>query len=236
MNSPVPNDPRPNETATTRIVGLGASAGGLAALQQILTNVPPASGMAYGVVQHLDPTHKAMLTELLQRVTAVPVREVTTSMRVEPDVVYVIPPNTALTVIDGLLHLAEPAQPRGLRLPIDVLFCSLARDQGERAIGVVLSGMGTDGTLGLQAIKGQGGLTLAQEPASAQFDSMPKSAIAAGTCDIVAPPAELLQRILLITAGQPATAPGAVGRDEGSEQSMVAILGLLRERSKHDLM
>jgi len=235
MDSPVPNDPRSNETATARIVGLGASAGGLAALEQFLANAPLASGMAYVVVQHLDPTHKAMLTELLQRATAIPVREVTASMRVEPDVVYVIPPNTELTVVDGLLHLAEPTQPRGLRLPIDVLFCSLARDQGERAIGVVLSGMGADGTLGLQAIKGQGGLTLAQEPASAQFDSMPKSAIAAGACDIVAPPAELLQRILQIAAGRAAAAPGAVGSGDGSEQSLVAILGLLRERSKHDL-
>jgi two-component system, chemotaxis family, CheB/CheR fusion protein len=235
MKSPVPNDPRPNETALTRVVGLGASAGGLAALQQFLANVPLASGLAYVVVQHLDPTHKAMLTELLQRATAIPVREVTASMRVEPDVVYVIPPNTELTVVGGRLHLAEPAQPRGLRLPIDVLFCSLARDQGERAIGVVLSGMGADGTLGLQAIKGQGGLTLAQEPASAQFDSMPKSAIAAGACDIIASAAELPQRILLIAAGRVATAPRAAGRDEGSEQSLAAIIGLLRERSKHDL-
>ena len=235
MNSPVPNDPRSNETALTRVVGLGASAGGLAALEQFLANVPLASGLAYVVVQHLDPTHKAMLTELLRRATSMSVLEATASMRVEPNVVYVIPPNTELTVVGGRLHLAEPARPRGLRLPIDVLFCSLARDQGERAIGVVLSGMGADGTLGLQAIKGQGGLTLAQEPASAQFDSMPKSAIAAGACDIIAPAAELPQHILLITAGRPATAPGAVGRDEGSEQSAAAIIGLLRERSKHDL-
>jgi two-component system CheB/CheR fusion protein len=216
-------------------VGLGASAGGLAALEQFLAHVPLASGLAYIVVQHLDPTHRAMLTELLQRVTAMPVREATASVRVEPDIVYVIPPNTELSLAGGRLHLAEPAQPRGLRLPIDVLFCSLARDQGERAIGVVLSGMGADGTLGLQAIKGQGGLTLAQEPASAQFDSMPNSAIAAGACDIIAPAAELPERILLITAGRPTTAPGAAARDEGSEQSLAAIIGLLRERSKHDL-
>jgi len=235
MNSPVPNDPPPNETAPIRVVGLGASAGGLAALEQFLANVPLTSGLAYVVVQHLDPTHKAMLTELLQRATAIPVREATASMRVESNVVYVIPPNTELTVVGGRLHLAEPAQPRGLRLPIDVLFCSLARDQGERAIGVVLSGMGADGTLGLQAIKGQGGLTLAQEPASAQFDSMPKSAIAAGACDIIAPAAELPQRILLITAGRVDNAPRVAGRDEGSEQSLVAIIDLLRERSKHDL-
>ena len=188
MTFPARAERRPDDAETTQIVGLGASAGGLEALEQFLANVPAASGLAYVVVQHLDPTHKAMLAELLQRATAMPVREATESMRVEPDVVYVIPPNTELTVVGGVLHLAQPSQPRGMRLPIDVLFCSLARDQGERAIGVVLSGMGSDGTLGLQAIKAQGGLTLAQQPESAQFDSMPRSAIAAGCVDIVAPP------------------------------------------------
>jgi two-component system CheB/CheR fusion protein len=236
MNAgPLPDDPAPVNTALTRVVGLGASAGGLEALQEFIANVPPASGLAYVVVQHLDPTHKAMLTELLQRATAMPVHEATGSMPVEPDVVYVIPPSTELTVVGGRLHLAEPAAPRGRRLPIDVLFCSLARDQGERAIGVVLSGMGSDGTIGLQAIKGQAGLTLAQDPRSAQFDSMPKSAIEAGACDIVAPAAELPHRILLVTANQPVTAPRSVGTGEDSEQSLNAIVGLLRERSKHDL-
>jgi two-component system CheB/CheR fusion protein len=197
--------------------------------------VPPATGLAYVVVQHLDPTHKAMLTELLQRATAMPVREAKASMRVEPDTVYVIPPSTEITVVGGQLHLAEPAQPRGRRLPIDVLFSSLARGQGERAIGVVLSGMGSDGTLGLQAIKGQGGLTLAQEPASAQFDSMPKSAIEAGACDIVAPASELPRRILLVVAKRAVDAASAGGTGEDDEQSLNEILGLLRLRSKHDL-
>jgi two-component system, chemotaxis family, CheB/CheR fusion protein len=230
-----PDGPAPNKTALTRVVGLGASAGGLEALQHFLANVPPASGLAYIVVQHLDPTHKAMLTELLQRSTPMPVHEATGSMRVIPDAVFVIPPSTELTLVGGRLHLAEPAQPRGRRLPIDVLFSSLARDQGERAIGVVLSGMGSDGTVGLQAIKGAGGLTFAQEPASAQFDSMPKSAIDAGACDIVAAAEELPHRILLVAAKHPVTAFGAAATDEDSEQSLNVILRLLRERSKHDL-
>jgi two-component system CheB/CheR fusion protein len=235
MNAPVSNDPRSNNTAVTRIVALGASAGGLEALEQFLANVPVASGLAYVVVQHLDPTHKAMLAELLQRATAMPVHEATASMPVRPDRVYVIPPNTELTVVGGRLHLAVPVQPRGLRLPIDLLFCSLARDQGERAIGVVLSGMGADGTLGLQAIKSQGGLTLAQEPATAQFDSMPKSAIAASACDIVAPAAELPYRIMLVTSGRVAVMSSAVSPDEVRTQPLGAILNLLREYSKHDL-
>ena len=243
MMSPAPPLNPPSDPAPSRwIVGLGASAGGLEALEQFVANVPVASGLAYVVVQHLDPTHKAMLTELLQRATTMPVREATEAMRIEANVVYVIPPSTELTVADGRLHLAEPAQPRGRRMPIDVLFGSLARDQGERAIGVVLSGMGSDGTIGLQAIKAQAGLTLAQEPGSAQFDSMPKSAIDAGACDIVAPAAELPRRILRVTAKQAAAAPGrgtssddaGAPPDDGGH-STNAILGLLRERSKHDL-
>ena len=230
-----PDGPAPNKTPLTRVVGLGASAGGLEALQQFLANVPPASGLAYIVVQHLDPTHKAMLTELLQRSTAMPVHEATGSMRVIPDAVFVIPPSTELTLVGGRLHLSEPAQPRGRRLPIDVLFSSLARDQGERAIGVVLSGMGSDGTVGLQAIKAAGGLTFAQEPASAQFDSMPKSAIDAGACDIVAAAGELPHRILQVAAKHPVTAHGTAATDQDSAQSLNAILRLLRERSKHDL-
>lgn len=220
---------------TTRIVGLGASAGGLEALEQFFTNVPAGSGLAYVVVQHLDPTHKAMLVELLQRATVMPVREATESMPVEPDVVFVIPPNCELSVVRGRLHLAPPSQPRGMRLPIDVLFSSLAVEQGERGIGVVLSGMGSDGTLGLQAIKAQGGLTLAQLPESAQFDSMPNSAIAAVSADIVAPPGELPQRILRVLAAQHAALQQAAAADGGDPQSLDSILGMLREHSKHDL-
>jgi len=216
-------------------VGLGASAGGLAALEEFLAHVPPVSGLAYVVVQHLDPTHKALLAELLQRSTVMPVLEAVDAMRLESDKVYVIPPNKELTVAGGMLHLAEPVQPRGMRLPIDLFFAALARDQGERSIGVVLSGMGSDGTLGLQAIKSQGGLALAQLPESAQFDSMPKSAIAAGFVDVIALAAELPSRILRVVdekSGPPAWAEEGV--DAGA-QSLGAILRLLKERSKHDL-
>ncbi len=197
--------------------------------------MPPASGLAYIVVQHLDPTHKAMLTELLQRATSMPVREVTASMQVAPNTVYVIPPNAELTVKGGFLRLAEPSEPRGMRLPIDVLFCSLARDQGDRAIGVVLSGMGSDGTLGLQSIKTQGGLTVAQEPHSAQFDSMPRSAIAAGAADIVGLPADLPRRILLVKGVQPDASEPVVGPERVAPEALNSILELLRAYSKHDL-
>ncbi len=218
-----------------RVVGLGASAGGLMALEAFLSRVPPVSGLAFVVVQHMDPTRKGMLVELLQRVTAMPVQEAAEGMRLQPDQVYVIPPNKDLTVSAGALRLEEPAQPRGLRLPIDRLFSSLARDGGEHAIGVVLSGMGSDGSLGLQAIHSQGGLTLAQSPETAQFASMPRNAMATGCVDIVAPAEELPERILHVTRQAEGTAPAEGVAAPGDEPALGAILQLLRAHTRHDL-
>ncbi|MGQ0598820.1 chemotaxis protein CheB, partial [Aquabacterium sp.] len=230
---PAPTPPRPPDQ--TRIVGLGASAGGLDALEVFLGATPPDSGMAYVVVQHMAPTHKTMLSTLLQRVTTMPVHEAIEAMLIEPDHVYVIAPDSELTVTDGRLHLGHSPEPRGMRLPIDVLFGSLAKDQGERAIGVVLSGMGADGSHGLQAIRMHGGLTLAQLPESAQFDSMPKNAIASGSVDIVAAPADMPARILQVVKPRSArpTPPKASKQEHGN--SLEAILDLLRDRNKHDL-
>jgi two-component system CheB/CheR fusion protein len=229
-----------NSPPTTRVVGIGASAGGLSALEQFLKQVPPRSGLAYVVVQHLDPTHKARLAELLQRVTPMPVREAEDRMRIEADAVYVIPPNAELTVSDGLLFLEKPVEPRGMRLPINVLFSSLARDQRERAVAVVLSGMGSDGTLGLQAVHAMGGLSVAQEPSSAQFDSMPRSAIAAGA-DIVGPPNELPARILAFIASieampQPDSAFGdaAVETQSPPADPLHDIFQQLQQHTRHD--
>ncbi|WP_298829620.1 chemotaxis protein CheB [uncultured Piscinibacter sp.] len=234
MTDPTPSGTRATEPRT-RIVGIGASAGGLEPLEQFLAQVPPGSGLAYVVVQHMDPHHKAMLSELLQRATAMPVHEVTESMRAQADRVYVIPPNAEITVAGGVFHLAEPSQPRGQRLPIDVLFSSLARDQGERAIGVVLSGMGSDGTQGLQAIQSLGGLTLAQSPESAQFDSMPRSAIAAGCADIVAPPGEMPGRILAVLGQHAPSELAAAAASAHGQDALGTILALLYEHTRHDL-
>src|SRR5271155_1518042 len=170
-------------TATTRaqtiaqasrsfpIVGLGASAGGLEALEQFLGHVPKESGLGFVVVQHLDPTHKGIMVELLQRSTAMPVLQIKDRMKIKPDHVYVIPPNKDLSILHGILHLLEPAAPRGLRLPIDFFFRALADDRHGQSIGVILSGMGSDGTLGLRAIKEKAGAVFVQTPASARFDS-----------------------------------------------------------------
>jgi two-component system CheB/CheR fusion protein len=173
------------------IVGIGASAGGLEAFEEFLENVPEKSGMAYVIIQHLDPTHKGMLTELLQRVTKMKVIQVKDRTVVLPNRVYVIPPNTSMSILKGVLHLFEPVESRGLRLPIDFFLRSLADDRQELAIGVILSGMGSDGSIGIRAIKEKNGIVLVQEPANAKYNSMPKSAIDSMLVDIVAPANEL---------------------------------------------
>ena len=224
-----------------RIVGIGASAGGLVALEEFFKQVPLNSGVAYLVVQHLDPTQKAMLAELLQRITPMPVREAQNGKMIEPDCVYVIPPNTELSLSNGALHLDKPSEPRGLRMPINILFSSLARSEGDRAVAVVLSGMGTDGTLGLQAIKALGGLMVVQQPDTAQFDSMPNSAIASGCADIIAAPAALPGLIFkyiarFVPAGS-AHSPqaGSAALPRGYKiDSLDDIFKLLQDRTRHD--
>ena len=162
------------------IVGIGASAGGLEAFEQFFRHAPPDPGMAFVLVSHLDPGHASLLTEILQRTTTMKVVEAQDQMAVASNCVYVIPPNRDMAIFHSVLQLSEPEQPRGLRMPIDAFLRSLAEDQGENAIGVILSGTGTDGTLGLRAIIGAGGISLVQEPATAKFDGMPSSAIQSG--------------------------------------------------------
>ena len=183
-------------SAVFPIVGIGASAGGLTALEQFLAHVPPRSGLAIVVVQHRDPNSQGMLVELLQRSTPMPVQQAADQMTVEPDHVYVIPPGRDLSLMHGVLHLFEPTEARGLRQPIDFFFKSLADDRQHNSIGVILSGMGSDGTLGLRAIRQAGGAAFAQTPASAQFDSMPRSAIDADVVDAVAPADELPAKVI----------------------------------------
>ncbi|MGD0279446.1 MAG: chemotaxis protein CheB, partial [Smithella sp.] len=159
----------PQASTLFPIAGIGASAGGLEALEQFLRHVPAKSGIAFIIVQHLDPTHKGMMRELLKRATSMEIFQVRDGMRVKSDCVYVIPPNKDMSILHGVLHLFEPTAPRGLRLPIDSFLRSLADDRQERSIGVILSGMGSDGTMGLRAIKEKMGVALVQEPASAKF-------------------------------------------------------------------
>ena len=219
------------------IVAIGASAGGLEALEAFLGHVPDRSGMAFIVIQHLDPTRKGMMPELLQRATAMPVVQARNRMKVKPDSVYVIPPNRDLSILHGTLYLLEPVAPRGLHLPIDIFFRALADDWRENAICVILSGMGSDGTLGLHAIKENGGLILAQDPATAKFTSMPQSAIDTGLVDIVAAAEELPQCIAEYLRHVPQAVLGpAVQQPETVAQKSAfdKICILLRARTGND--
>src|ERR1700677_3861606 len=178
-------------TITFPIVGIGASAGGLDAFTQLLKSLPKDTGMAFVLLQHLDPLHESALTELLRRATVMRVQEVTDKLRVEPNQVYVIPPNKRMEIRRGVLAL-EPREKyaRGEQHLIDAFLESLARDQCERAIGVILSGTASDGSLGLEAIKAEGGITFAQDK-SAKFDAMPRSAVETGCVDFVLSPVEI---------------------------------------------
>ena len=217
------------------VVAIGTSAGGLEALELFLRKVPAKSGMAFVIVQHLDPTRKGMLVELLASISPIPVIQVSEGMRVLPDHAYVIPPNKDMSIEAGALHLVPPTAPRGQRLPIDVFFRSLAEEMGSHGIGVVLSGMGADGTLGLRAIREASGSAFAQEPSSAKFDAMPRSAIDSGVVDVVAPAQQLPAKIVdyIVHAHVVTSAPHSAG-SVAAETALEQILDLLREVSGHD--
>ena len=214
------------------IVGIGASAGGLEAFEQFFRNVPIDSGMAFVLVSHLDPSHASILTEILQRATAMPVVEVQDQMAVTPNVVYVIPPNRDMSIFHGVLQLSIPEEPHGIRMPIDAFLISLADDQGERAIGIILSGTGTDGTLGLRAILGGGGVTLVQDPATAKYDGMPVSAIRAGCATHVLPAEKMLK--VLLAGKRILVAPRETPPASTAVSGMSRILMLLRSGTGHD--
>jgi two-component system CheB/CheR fusion protein len=217
-------------TAGFSIVGIGASAGGLEAFEQFFRNIPFDSGMAFVLVSHLDPDHVSMLTEILQRSTTMPVIEALDQVKVEPNCVYAIPPNRDMAIFHGALHLSEPDMPRGQRMVIDAFLRSLAEDQGEKAIGIILSGTGTDGTLGLRAIQGAGGISLVQEPSTAKYDGMPISAIQAGYATYVLP-VEKMPEKLLSNLGVQQEKPQVTPTETSG---LNRILMLLRSGTGHD--
>jgi len=232
--APLNSIPVRREDPSFPIVGIGASAGGLEALEQFLQNVTAECGIAFVIVQHLDPTHKGLMPELLQRITAMKVFQVYDRMKVKPDCIYVIPPNRDMSILHGVLHLFEPTTARGLRLPIDFFFHSLADDRAEESIGVILSGMGSDGTLGLKAIKEKGGVALVQEPASARFDSMPQSVINAGLADIIAPAEELPGKIIAYLRHDIVIATPEPLLEEKDQSALEKVLILLRAKTGND--
>jgi len=202
------------------IVGIGASAGGLEAFTQLLRNLPADTGMGLVLVQHPDPEHESALTQILSRATVLPVSAITNNLAVQPNHVYVIPPDTNLVIAEGVLKFEPRPRTRTPHRPIDGFFESLAQDRREGAVGVVLSGTATDGTLGLEAIKAEGGITFAQDD-SAKHDSMPRSAVAAGCVDLVLSPAAIAKELGRIAkhpygAGQPLELPSRSEDREGS--------------------
>jgi len=217
------------------IVGMGASAGGLEAFEKFFTHLPGDSGMAFILVSHLDPEHASMMAELVRRFTPMPVTEVTDGLQVEANRVYTIPPNRSLAMDQGLLRLTPLEERRGLRLPIDTFFRSLAADLGERAICIILSGSGSDGTLGLQAIRDAGGLVLVQNPATAAYDGMPLSAINTGLADLVLPPEQMPGHLLAYVKQ---CAPGKKRRarkvGKPAPAPVQRILFLVRNHTGHD--
>ena len=192
-------------------------------------------GMAFVLVQHLAPDHKSILTDLIRRYTRMQVSEVTDGMVVQPNCAYIIPPNRDMAFLNGALQLLEPAFPRGQRLPIDFFFRSLAQDQRERAICIILSGTGSDGTLGARAIKGEGGMVMVQNPASTEYDGMPRSAIATGLVDYELPPAEMPAQLIAYVAhafGKPPRTASAPAPK--ADNALKKIYILLRAQTTHD--
>lgn len=228
--------PAAKEKYQPPIVGIGASAGGLEAMEQFFSHLPPVCGAAFVVVQHLDPTQQGMLPELLQRYTAMPVAQAREAAPIKADCVYVIPPNKDLSILHGKLHLLEPSAPRGLRLPIDYFFRALALDQRQQAVGLILSGMGSDGSLGLRAIKENAGLALVQSPESAKFDAMPRSAIDAGLADVIAPPEELATRLIDFLHRNLPHLPQTLERplELKAQSALEKIIVMLRDRTGND--
>jgi len=219
------------------IVGIGASAGGLAAFEAFFSGMPVDKdpGMAFVLVQHLAPDHKSILTELVRRYTRMQVFEVADGMAVKPNCAYIIPPNRDMAFLNGNLQLLDPAAPRGQRLPIDFFFRSLAQDQHERAICIVLSGTGSDGTQGVREIKAEGGMVMAQEPKSTAYDGMPRSAIATGLVDYVLPAAEMPAQLIAYVAHAFGKASlSAFPPPAKAEDVLRKIFLLLRAETSHD--
>jgi two-component system, chemotaxis family, CheB/CheR fusion protein len=226
------------ELATFPVVGIGASAGGLEAFTELLRYLPEETGMAFVLVQHLDPTHDSVLQEILARSTKIPVKEVKDGETILPDHVYVIPANANMLIEDGALRLVPRESARSRNMPIDHFFRSLAESRGEQAIAVVLSGTASDGTLGCSAVKTAGGITFAQDEKSAKYGGMPHSAIYSGCIDFVLPPKSIAQELVRIGrhpyVARPSTDPEASSPLAGGQEHLHKLLSLLRQATGVD--
>ena len=232
--------PQPVESAVSpppasfHYVGIGASAGGLEAIESFFTNMPPDSGMAFIVVQHLSPDYKSLMVELLSKKTAMPVHRAEDAMEVLPNHVYLIPPKKNLTIFHGKLLLSDQDHSRGINLPIDLFLRSLADDQAERAVAIILSGTGSDGMRGVRAVKENGGMVMVQSEESAKFDGMPRSAISTGLADFVLPPDQMPKQLQAFIKHPYVTKTERSESLLSNEDGLIRIFALLRERCKVD--
>src|SRR5262245_5694990 len=238
-----PSDTNGEDADDFPIVGIGASAGGLTPLKDFLDALPDNPGIALVIIQHLDPTRKSLAPELLAPHTSMKLCEVVDTPRVRPHSVYVSPPGKYLSISNGELQLSEPDQPRGARMAIDFFLRSLAKDISQRSVGVLMSGGGTDGTLGIKLIKEVGGMVMVQDPDTADHDSMPRSAIDTGVVDFILEPSKMAEVLLRYAnhsyVRQTPPVPweeqsSGIKLDPPATEVFTSILSLLRVRSKHD--
>ncbi|MBM9514014.1 chemotaxis protein CheB [Desulfogranum marinum] len=224
-----------NKKTTFPIVGIGASAGGLEAFELFFEAMPPDSGMAFILVSHLDPSHTSILPELIQKKTSMNVLHVADHMQVQPDHVYVIPPGKEMAILNGYLKLMEVSGSRGTALPIDSFFRSLAQDQRSNAVCIIFSGTGTDGTLGLRAIKGEAGMAMVQDEKSAKYDGMPRNAIATGLVDYILPPAKMPEQLISFSSYMMKGSGDKIhDEDDKIQNALQKIFILLRSSTNHD--
>jgi len=226
----------PTKPVSFPIVGLGASAGGLEALESFFSNMPSDSNMAFVIIQHLSPKHKSIMASLLSKSTQMPVNEITSGMKIEPNRIYLNPPDKNVVIQHSKLQLMMPIKTDGLNLPIDCFFRSMASELNEKAICIILSGTATDGTLGLKAVKGGGGIAMVQDPDSAKYDGMPRSAIATGIVDFVLPVNKLPGELIKYVKAPYITAAKKLKKtDESFSEYIQTIFALIRRSTGHDL-
>lgn len=216
------------------VVAIGASAGGFDALKKFFNALPPEPGMAFVLVQHLDPTHESSMADLMSRYTLLKVLQAKDGMKIESDHLYIIPPNRDMGMINGNLQLIEPLEPHGLRLPINFFLNNLADDQKENSIAIIFSGYGSDGTMGIKSIKASGGMVMAQDPGTADSDSMPSSAIQTGLVDFILPPEEMPEKLISYVNSAHKTIKKILTPKDETEQALQKIFMLIRNRTGHD--
>jgi two-component system, chemotaxis family, CheB/CheR fusion protein len=216
------------------VVAIGSSAGGFDALKKFFTNMPSDLGIAFVIVQHLDPTHKSNMAELMSRYTELKVTQARDGMSVKPNTLYIIPPNKDMGIINRKLELIEPTEPHGLRLPINFFFNNLAEDQKEQSIAIIFSGYGSDGKLGIKAIKAEGGMVMVQEPKTAESDSMPESAIETGLVDFILAPEEMPEKLISYINSSNVPIKKIVSPKEDNENALQKIFILIRNRYGQD--